>query len=82
MYVCVRGMIDVFSVCIVTRGGVGDIVYVKCECFVMQTLCVCVLCAFCGSSQCCIMHDLQFVNAGRGYHMEEPYCRAGLMTAL
>ena len=27
---------------------------------------VCVLCASCGSSQCCILHDLQFVNAGRG----------------
>ena len=27
---------------------------------------VCVLCASCGSSQCCVLHDLQFVNAGRG----------------
>ena len=26
----------------------------------------CVLCASCGSSQCCVLHDLQFVNAGRG----------------
>ena len=34
--------------------------------FVMQMLYVCVLCAFCGSSQCCVLHDLQFVNAGRG----------------
>ena len=24
------------------------------------------LCASCGSSQCCILHDLQFVNAVRG----------------
>ena len=24
------------------------------------------LCASCGRSQCCIMHDVQFVNAGRG----------------
>ena len=24
---------------------------------------VCVLCASCGSSQCCVLHDLQFVNA-------------------
>ena len=31
----------------------------------MQMLYVCVLCASCGSSQCCILHDLQFVNAGR-----------------
>ena len=41
-------------------------VYVKYECFVMQMLYVCVLCASCGSSQCSILHDLQFVNAGRG----------------
>ena len=25
---------------------------------------VCFLCESCGSSQCCILHDLQFVNAG------------------
>ena len=24
------------------------------------------LCSSCGSSQCCILHDLQFVNADRG----------------
>ena len=42
------------------------LVYGKCERFVMQMLYVCVLCASCGSSQCCILHDLQFVNAGRG----------------
>ena len=42
------------------------LVYGECECFVMQLLYVCVLCASCGSSQCCVMHDLQFVNAGRG----------------
>ena len=51
----------------------------------MQMLYVCVLCASCGSSQCCILHDLQFVNAGRGckrLHMEEAYSRAGLTTAL
>ena len=39
------------------------LVYGKHECFVMQMLYVCVLCASSGSSQCCIMHDLQFVNA-------------------
>ena len=27
---------------------------------------VCVLCASCGSYQCCALHDLQFVNADRG----------------
>ena len=33
--------------------------------FVMQMY-VCVLCASCCSSQCSVLHDLQFVNAGRG----------------
>ena len=42
------------------------LVYGKYECFVMQLLYVCVLCASCVSSQCCILHDVQFVNAGRG----------------
>ena len=37
------------------------LVYAKCECFVMHMLYVCVLCALCGSSQCCVLHDLQFV---------------------
>ena len=41
-------------------------VYGKYECFDMQMLYVCVLCVSGGSSQCCILHDLQFVNAGRG----------------
>ena len=27
---------------------------------------VCVLCASCGNFQCCVLYDLQFVNAGRG----------------
>ena len=51
------------------------LVYGKCECFVMDMLYVCVLCASCGSSQCCVLHDLQFVNTGQG-------CRAGLMTSF
>ena len=37
------------------------LVYVECECFVMQMLYVCVLCASCGSSQCCVLHDLQLL---------------------
>ena len=41
------------------------LVYGECECFVMQMLYVCVLCASCGSSQCCVLHDLQFVKAGQ-----------------
>ena len=31
----------------------------------MQMMYVCILCASCGSSECCLLHDLQFVNAGR-----------------
>ena len=42
------------------------LVYGKYECFVMHMLYVCVLCAFYGSSQCCMLHDLQFVDAVRG----------------
>ena len=34
--------------------------------FVMQMLYACVLCASCGSFQFCVLHNLQFVNAGRG----------------
>ena len=41
------------------------LVYGKCECFVMQMLYVCVLCTSCGSSQCCVLHDLQYVNTGQ-----------------
>ena len=44
-----------------------------------------VLCASSGSCQWCILHDLQFINAGedaRDDHIEEAYSRAGLMTTL
>ena len=57
------------------------IVYGKYECFVMHMLYVCVLCAFCGSSHCCILHDFQCVNAGPGCK-RRPYGRGMLMTAL
>ena len=42
---------------------------------------VCVLCASCGSHQCCVMYYLQFVNARckRERHMGEAYFRAGLI---
>ena len=49
-------------------------VYGKNEGFIMQMLYVCVLCTSCGSSQCCVLHDLQFVNAGRGCK-RRPYGR-------
>ena len=61
------------------------LVYGECECFVMQMLYVCVLCASCGSSQCCVLHDcslLMLVEDAIGDHTEEAYSRAGLITAL
>ena len=61
------------------------LVYGKCECKVMQMLYDCVLYASCGSSQCCVLHDFPFVNAGRGWigdHMEDTYSRAGLIATL
>ena len=47
------------------------IVYGEFECFVMQMLYVCVLCASYGSSQCFVLHDFQFVNAGRGCNCDD-----------
>ena len=44
------------------------LVYGKYECFARQMLYVCVLCASCASFQCCILHALQFVNAGQGFN--------------
>ena len=61
------------------------LVYGKYECFVMQMLYVCVLCAYCVSSQCCVLHDMQLLildDDARDHYMEEAYSRAGLMTAL
>ena len=55
------------------------LVYGKCACFVMQMLYICVLCASCGSSQCCVLQDLQFVNAGRGCK-RRPYGRGILQS--
>ena len=53
--VCVGDVIHVvFSVCIVWPGAVGGRVG-KCECFVMQIVYVCALCASCDSPQCCVM---------------------------
>ena len=43
----------------------------------MQILYGCVLCASRGSSQCGILHDLQFVKAGRGCK-RRPYGRGVL----
>ena len=38
-----------------------------------------VLCASCGSSQCGVLHDLQFVNAGKGCK-RQPYGRGILQS--
>ena len=54
------------------------LVYGKCECFLVQMY-VCIVCASCGSSQCCVLHDLQFVNAGRGCK-SRPYGRVILQS--
>ena len=58
----------------------GNLFVLSCsmECFVMQMLYFCVLCAFCGSSQCLLI----LVEGARGDHMEAAYSRAGLMTTL
>ena len=59
------------------------LVYGKCECCVMHMLYVCVLCASCGSSQCCMTCNLlMLVEDARGDHMKEAYSGAGLMTVL
>ena len=58
--VCVVDVMDVgFSVCIVRRGAVGARVCVS----VSPSDVVC-LYASCGSSQCRVLHDMHFVNAG------------------
>ena len=59
------------------------LVYGKYECFVMQMLYVCVLCASCGSSAFCMTCSLlMLVEDEKDDHMEEAYSRVGLMTAL
>ena len=72
---CVRDVMDVVrSVCIVW----------SCRCSCMRSMrfrhahVVC-LCASRGSSQCCVLHDLQFVNAGRGCK-RRPYGRGILQS--
>ena len=57
------------------------LVYRTCECFVMHMLYVCVLSASCDSSQCCVLHDLQFVNTSRGCK-RRPYRRSIVQSVL
>ena len=57
------------------------LVYGKYECFVMQLLYVCVLCASCGNAAFCMTCSLlMLVEDARRDHMEEAYSRAGLIT--
>ena len=76
--VCGDVMDVVFSVCIVTRRAIGAHVWEVLECRHADVVCF-VLCASCGSSQCCILHDLQFSNAGRGCK-RRPYGRGILQS--
>ena len=61
--------------CVCVRGCDGCCVFClycevwSCRCSCMGSVSVsscrcCILYASCGSSQCCVLHDLQFVNAG------------------
>ena len=54
-----------FVFCFIVMHGAVCTQNGKNKCFDMQKVYVCVVCAYCGSSQCCVLHDLQFVNAGR-----------------
>ena len=56
------------------------LVYGKYECLVMHMLYACVLYASCGSSQRCVRHNLQFVNAGRICN-KRPY-RRGILCFI
>ena len=64
LYVCIRDVMDaVVSVCIMRREAVGARVWdvrVFCHAYVV---CFCLVCI---PWQCYILHDLLFVNAGRG----------------
>ena len=60
----------VFSVCIVRRGAVGARIWEVCV-FSHALCCIC-LCASCGSSQCCVLHDLHCTTTNSdGESMEQ-----------
>ena len=72
------------SVCIVRRGTVGARVWGVSVFRHADVVCLCLVCILC-SSQCCVLHDLQFVmlvEDAIGDHTEEAYSRAGLITVL
>ena len=62
------------------------LVYGECECFVMQMLYVCVLCAYhvavLNAAFCMTCSLLMLVEDAISDHTEEAYSRAGLITAL
>ena len=73
---CVAGVVkySVYSLRVLNYGvclckGCDRCCCVFCRCSCIGSVSVlsfiCALCVSCGSSQCCIRHDLQFVNAGR-----------------
>ena len=58
------------------------LVYGECECFVMQVLYVCVLCAVLNAAFCMTCSLLMMVEDAIGDHTEEAYSSAVLLTAL
>ena len=69
-----------YVVCLCKEGDrwyVFSLYYVawSCRCSSMGSMSVssfrCCMFVSCGSSQCCVLHDLQFVNAGRGCNSTE-----------
>ena len=87
---CVAAVFKKYVVCL-CRGCDGCCVFClycearSCRCSCMGSMSVvmemydCVLCAFYGSSQCCVLHDLKFLNAGRGCN-RRPYRRGILQS--
>ena len=70
---CVVDVMDVvFSFCIVRCSCMGSVSVSSCRCC---------MCASCGNSQCCVLHDLQFGNAGRGCK-RRPYGRGILQSRM
>ena len=67
--VCLCKGCDGCCVCIVTRGYVGARVWEVCMFCHADVVCLCVVCIL---WQFSMLHDLQFVNAGRGCKRHTP----------
>ena len=67
-------VMDLFWSRLCVRRGVLSSLLLPLVARCLETIDVCIwrMCVSCGSSQCCIMHDLQFVNAGRGCMRHTP----------